>query len=99
MNNKRKYPVSFFILGVISNMIRKFYVAVLILILLIIGLVYSNIFIKISGWILFIWIIFAFVEQILIRKIVLSKSENEEFNNIMDVIFGENGGTNDDENN
>lgn len=91
MNNKRKYPISFFILGVISNMIRTFYVGVLILLLLIIGLVSNNIFIKISGGILCIWIIFAVVEQIQIRKIALSS--------IMDVIFGENGGTNEDENN
>ena len=90
MNNKRKYPMSFFIFGVISNMISKFYVAVLILLLLIIGLVNNNIFIKISGGLLCAWIIFAVVEQIQIRKILLSKSENEEFNNIMDVVLGEN---------
>lgn len=99
MKNKRKYPLSFFFLGVIINMIRTFYVAVLILLLLVIGLVNNNIYIKISGGILCLWIIFAVVEQIQIRKTVLNKSKNEEFNHIMDVMFGENGGTNDVDNN
>jgi hypothetical protein len=91
MNNKRRYPISFFFLGVIGNLLRTFYVGGLIFLLWIIGLVSNSIFIKISSGILWIWIIFAVVEQIHIRKTCLSKSENENFNRMLDGIFDENG--------
>lgn len=91
MNNKRRYPLSFFVMGVISNLIRTLYVGGLIFLLWIIGLVNNGILIKISGVLLWMWVIFAVVEQIQIGKTSLNKSENEDFNRIMDGMFGENG--------
>ncbi|MDF2543966.1 MAG: hypothetical protein K0S47_3684 [Herbinix sp.] len=90
MDNKRKYPMKLFIFGVISNLIRKFYIGALVLLFLIIG-IFNNYFTKLSVVIFCLWVMYAIVEQIILRHAALKTSSNEQYNHLMDTILGENG--------
>lgn len=94
---KRKYPLSFFILGVLQNLIRYFLIGLLGLVLFIIGVMGAPIYKKIGTVILVGYILFSIIPQIFIRSSILKDSDNHEFNEFMNAAFGINN-DDDDEN-
>ena len=86
---KRNYPFSFFIFGFISNILFHFsWLFIPSIILIIIG-----IFIKeclyLGLALLLINIILSFIEQIRIRHIMLSDSDNEDFQKFQNAVLGD----------
>lgn len=85
---KRKYPLKMFLLGMAMNFfLRYFYLFLPGLILCFIGIWSQKcLAIGLAFWLLDL--ILSFVEQLRIRKESLSESDNPEFNEIMDRVYG-----------
>lgn len=84
----RKYPLSLFIIGVVMNFfLRFFYLFILGTVLCIIG-IWVKTCQQIGIALLCVDLIFSIIEQFKIRKEVLTESENEEFNELMDAACG-----------
>ncbi len=87
---ERKYPASIFIFGTIMNFfLRYFYLAIPGVILCIVG-VYITICLYIGLAVLGLDLVLSLYDQIQIRKAALSESDNPEFNNWMDAMYGSN---------
>ena len=85
--NNRKYPVSLFIIGLITNFLFHFFwLFIPAVILLIVG-----IWVKLCGYIaltlLVIDLILSVVEQIRIRNTFLNDSDNPQFKEFQDIFF------------
>lgn len=88
---KRKYPTNMFVFFVLTNFLfHFFYLSIPGIILCIIG-----IWIKTCLWIgltlLGIDMILSIIEQLRIRKVAVTPSDNPEFNELMDAFCGPNG--------
>lgn len=87
---KRKYPLSFFLFGILQNLIRYLFIGFIGLVLLVVGF-FGVHFCKIIGAIVIIcYFLQCIIEQFLIRFAALKESDNAEFNNFMDNAFGNN---------
>lgn len=88
---KRKYPLKMFLFGVLLNFfVRFFYLFLPGLILCIIGARKdAYLAIGLAFWV--VDLIVSIVEQCKIRKAVLSDSENEEFEALMDAFYASGG--------
>lgn len=84
----RKYPFKMFLLGLLLNFFIRYALLFLPgLILNIIGIWSKKcLAIGLAMWI--VDLVASFVEQLRIRKAVLSESDNPEFNEIMDAFYG-----------
>ncbi len=85
---KRQYPLSLFIGGVILNLIKTFYMLILIVILFIIGAFGLKAFTNAALILLALDLIWAIALQIRYRSILLKDSDNPEYNDILDQCFG-----------
>lgn len=87
---KRKYPVSFFFLGVLQNFVRYFVIGLIGLVFLVIGV--SGVHIcKIIGTIVLVcYLLLCVAMQFFIRFTILKKSNNPEFDKFMNDAFGVN---------
>lgn len=84
---KRKYPFKLFLMMVLLNFtIRHFYFFLPGLVLSIIG-IWNQTCLALGLALLLVDLIVSVVEQLQIRKTALEKSENEEFNELMDAAF------------
>lgn len=88
--NNRKYPTSLFVFGLILNLMKTWYLAVVSFLIYI----FSNISSLIPFWLpimsLCVWLVLAFIKQLKYRKTILTKSDNEEINNLWDKVFDTN---------
>ena len=85
---ERKYPLSLFFIGMLTNSILLLLLALLFLILLFVLRAFFNQIPLFAPFLLLaVWFIKSLVEQLGIRKATLEKSENAEFNRIMDSVF------------
>ena len=86
----RKYPLKMFLLGVAMNFfLRYFFLFLPGLIFCLIGIGNKTcLAIGLAFWLLDL--ILSLVEQFRIRKAALSESDNPEFNEIMDALYGSN---------
>lgn len=85
---KRKYPMSFFIMGILQNLVRYAFIGLIGALFLIIGTFGADIC-KTIGIIIFIcYFLLCFIEQFIIRFVSLKESNNPEFNEFMDGAFG-----------
>lgn len=86
----RKYPLSFFLFGMVMNFfLHYFYLFIPGAVLCIIGIwKLPCLFIGLA--ILGLDLVLSFMDQIEIRKASLSESDNQEYNEIMDACFGDN---------
>ena len=84
---KRKYPFKMFLFGIVLNFVFHFFY------LLVPGVVLcllpSQNLRAIGAAMLLLDLILSIIEQCRIRRAVLSDSDNEEFNQIMDTFYGE----------
>ena len=87
---ERKYPVSFFFLGVFQNCIQYFFLGLIGLILLIIGVIGVHICKIIGVIVLVCYFSLCIIKQLFIRSASLKESDNTEYNKFMDGAFGEN---------
>jgi hypothetical protein len=87
---KRKYPFTFFILGVFQNMIRYFLIGFIGFVILIIGVIGVPICKIVGLFVVTIYLLLCIIEQLFIRSISLKESNNQEFNQFMDAAFGVN---------
>lgn len=87
---KRKYPVSFFLLGILHNLIRYLLIGIIGLVLLVIGFFGVNICKIIGAIVIICYFLQCIIEQFFIRSTILKESDNPEFNNFMDNAFGNN---------
>lgn len=87
---KRKYSVSFFLLGILQNLIRYFLIGLIGLIFLIIGVIGVPVCKIIGTIVLACYLLLSIIEQFVIRSASLKESDNPEFNQFMDAAFGVN---------
>lgn len=85
---KRKYPVSYFILGVFQNFVRYFLIGLIGIVLLVIGFIGVHICKIVGTIVLLCYVLLCIIEQLFIRSASLKQSDNPEFNQIMDSLFG-----------
>lgn len=87
----RKYPLKMFLLGLCLNFFIRYALLFLPgLVLCIIG-IWSKKCLAIGLALWLVDLVASFVEQLRIRKAVLSESDNEEFNELMDAFYGPDG--------
>ena len=85
--NDRKYPLSLFMMGFISNMLfRYWFILLLAIILLFIGIWNEN-FIRLGIIFLGVDIGLSLVEQWRIRKTILEESDNPDFREFQDAVL------------
>lgn len=85
---KRKYPLSFFLFGMVMNFLfHYFYLFLPGLILCIIG-IWNLPCLLIGIAVLGLDLLLSFIEQLEIRKGSLSESDNPKYNEFMDACFG-----------
>ncbi|MGN0438792.1 MAG: hypothetical protein ACI4F4_09740 [Lachnospiraceae bacterium] len=89
MNNNRKIPPVFFLLGIINCMIRFFPVGAIGLICTLIGLIFGSVITEIGIALLIFWILVSIIEEIQICYTIKANHDNEELNEIFDKMFGE----------
>lgn len=85
---KRKYPLSFFLLGVLQNLIRYFLIGLIGFVFIIIGVIGVPICNIIGMMVLAGYLLLSIIEQLFIRSSILKESDNHEFNQFMDAAFG-----------
>ena len=85
---KRKYPFTFFILGVFENMIRYLFIGFIGLVLLIVGVIGVPVCKIVGLFVVTIYLLLSIIEQLFIRSISLKESNNQAFNQFMDAAFG-----------
>ena len=84
---KRKYPVSHFIFGLITNLLKRFYIAVFGVGFILMGSI-SYIF-KIIGFIILImFLLFLILKELKQRQFCLEQKERSDENEILDVVYG-----------
>lgn len=81
---KRIYPHSLFVFGILTNLVRTFFVLIAILLFVVLGLAGIRIFFTIAWIVALSWLLYAIVEQVLIRNSCIRQSNSAEFNDIMD---------------
>ena len=81
--NKRKYPWSMFITGIIIYLIKTWYLPVLTLILILVRLFIFDIFILIALIPLIIWILWAILRQVLDSKAIINMKPDDDMLNKM----------------
>lgn len=84
---KRKYPFSLFFWGVITSMLRYGPLCLLSIVLVVVGAFVHPIALYVGLGLFAGYILLCIIEQLYIRHICLKKSEDEEFNRIMDMIL------------
>lgn len=84
----RKYPMSFFIIGLLQNLVKYAFIGLISAILLIIGFLGVDICKIIGTIILAVYFLLCVIEQIFIRSAIIKESDNPEFNKFMDQAFG-----------
>ena len=87
---KRKYPLSYFFLGALQNLIRYFLIGLIGLVLLIIGLAGVHICQVIGAIVLTCYLLLCIIGQFFIRSACLKESNHPDFNQFMDGAFGHN---------
>ncbi len=85
---KRKYPMYFFIMGIIQNLVKYVFIGLIGVIFLIVGLFGPDICKTIGSIILTVYFLICVIEQFFIRSAILKESDNPEFNELMDETFG-----------
>ncbi len=84
--NNRKYPVNLFLMGLIANIVfRYFYLFVPALILLILGIRVREL-LYVGLCLLSIDIIISIVEQLRMRKTLINDNDNPNFTEFQDLI-------------
>lgn len=84
---KRKYPFSLFFWGVISNMLRYGLLCLLSIVLVVVGAFVHPVALYVGLGLFAGYILLCIIEQLYIRHICLKKSEDEEFNKLMDILL------------
>lgn len=83
---KRKYPMSLFIIGFITNILFRFiWLFVPAVILLIVG-IFVDWCLYVGLALLVIDVVVSFIEQMQIRHTMLSESDNEDFRAFQDAV-------------
>lgn len=85
---KRKYPITFFVLGVFLNLIRYFLICLIGLVIIIIGIISFPICKTIGLAIIAFYLLLSIIDQLFIRSASLNESDDQEFNQFMDAAFG-----------
>lgn len=85
---KKKYPVSLFIVGVISNMIGRFFFLFFPAVILIIIGIWVKVCLIIGLSLLGLDIVLSFIEQLILRNTTLNSS-NPNFTKFQDAILSE----------
>lgn len=88
--NKRKYPISMFIMGTILNLFKLWQCFIVVIILFIICRVKPALPITIPIVMTGILILIAMLQQFRARKILLSPAENKEADELLDKMFADN---------
>jgi hypothetical protein len=87
--NGRKYPVSLFVIGFLGNVVfRLFWLFVPAVILMIVGSA-VKVCLYIGLLLLLIDLVISFAEMLVIRKTMLSDSENPDFKDFQDSFFAD----------
>lgn len=84
---ERKYPFSLFLIGFITNILFHFFWLFIPGVILLIGGVFIDWCLYAGLAILVIDIIASFIEQMKIRQVMLSSSENEQFRQFQDAVL------------
>ena len=84
---KRKYPFSMFVISVIINIIKLWYIIVAAAILFIIGYYFCFACMIIAIVLTAAVLIIAIAKQTAVVRTIKSDSENEKFNNLLDEMF------------
>ncbi|MCL1872900.1 MAG: hypothetical protein FWF85_02150 [Clostridiales bacterium] len=85
--NKRKYPISLFIMGLVFNFLKNWPITVAVLLLFIIRLFLPAIHIIIPLILLIALLVFAVIKELIQMKNVLNMNPNEEANELLDKMF------------
>ncbi|WP_455716556.1 hypothetical protein, partial [Anaerosporobacter sp.] len=85
---KRKYPITLFLLGMISNAIRYFVIGLLGIVFVFIGLFAGKGCMIFGLVILMGYVVLCTIEQIKIRNATLNTSGNSEVDKLLDAILG-----------
>lgn len=85
---KRKYPILFFIMGLLQSMIRYFLIGLIGIVLWIFGLFGIEICKLFSVIVLAGYFLLCVAEQIIMRSVSLGDSDNPELNEFRDIAFG-----------
>lgn len=85
---RRKYPIWFFLFGLLQNMTRYILIGLTGIVLWIIGLFGVDICKTIGAIVLGIYLLICIVEQFIIRSATLKESDNPELNEFFDQAFG-----------
>lgn len=78
-DKKDTSPTKLFLLAILLNMKKRFYVAILIILSLLMGTLHIS-FIKISIILFILWMITSILDQIIILKTALYKREDKDSN-------------------
>jgi hypothetical protein len=87
---KRKYPTSFFVIGIMQNLVKYVFISLIGALFLIIGFLGTDMCITIGIIILICYFLLCVIEQFIIRSAILKESNSPEFNEFMDGAFGVN---------
>lgn len=87
---ERKYPVSFFVMGILLNLVKYIFIGLVGTIFLIIGFSGVNICKTIGIVILTGYLVLCVIEQLINRSTILKESNNSELNEFLDHAFGVN---------
>ena len=90
--NHRKYPLSMFMMGVVLELVRLWYVLAVALLLFLISLFVPAMPIVIPVLLLFVWMVWAILKQLKNKKEVLNMNVDEETNALLDKMFTDNHG-------
>ncbi len=85
---KRKYPISFFLIGILLNFIKYGIVLAAALLFIIIGLMRGG-FCKILGFsLLAVYFTVCIVSQLYVMSVCRKESDSDDFNYFMNRVFG-----------
>lgn len=87
---KRKYPMSFFVIGIMQNLVKYVLIGLIGALFLIIGFFGTDMCITIGIIVLICYFLLCVIEQFIIRSSILKESSSPEFNEFMDSVFGVN---------
>jgi len=87
---KRKYPVSMFIMGVVLNLIKSWYVFILVIISFLTCIFFYRALVIVPVVLIFVWFTVAIIKQLQYGKAALNFNGDEETNALFNKMFADN---------
>lgn len=87
---KRRYPISLFLMGLLLNLGKFIWIALIGIVFLVIGFMGNSVCTTIGVVIMILYVLICLIQQIVYVVVFYQKGDNAEFNSFLDMAFTKN---------